>query len=282
MVLDQANEKAGREIKNADALLITAGAGMGVDSGLPDFRGDTGFWKAYPPIAKLGISFYEMANPRWFTHDPTLAWAFYGHRLNLYRATEPNSAFRQLKEIADLKPGGYFIFTSNVDGQFQKAGFSPDQIEECHGSIHHFQCVSNCTDAIWSAEGSEIIVEEETFRAQEPLPVCHHCGKLARPNILMFGDWGWNSRRSDVQGQRLRGWLQDIMKNRMRVAIVEIGAGESVPTVRRHSEGVAANFNSILIRINPRDFFVPRGHISIPLGAAEGMGKIYQQWKVVK
>ena len=52
---------------------------MGVDSGLPDFRGDRGFWKAYPPYAKLGLHFAEMANPRWFDSDPELAWGFYGH-----------------------------------------------------------------------------------------------------------------------------------------------------------------------------------------------------------
>ena len=37
-------------VANAEAVIITAGAGMGVDSGLPDFRGDLGFWKAYPPL----------------------------------------------------------------------------------------------------------------------------------------------------------------------------------------------------------------------------------------
>ena len=41
-------EKAAEALKRADALLIGAGAGMGVDSGLPDFRGDQGFWRAYP------------------------------------------------------------------------------------------------------------------------------------------------------------------------------------------------------------------------------------------
>jgi len=270
-------QRATKEIKNADALLITAGAGIGVDSGLPDFRGDKGFWKAYPPIAKLGISFYEMANPRWFTHDPSLAWAFYGHRLNLYRATKPNEAFTQLKEIAEKKPGGYFIFTSNVDGQFQKAGFNRNWIEECHGSIHHLQCVSNCSENVWSAEGIDVIVDEEEFRAQAPLPACKKCNGLARPNILMFGDWGWIPNRSDAQSYRFQSWLQDIVKAKKRIAIIEIGAGESVPTVRRRSENVAANFNSILIRINPRDYHVPHGHISIPLGGAEGMDKIYQQ-----
>ena len=57
--------KAREQIKNADAILITAGAGMGVDSGLPDFRGNEGFWRAYPVIKKLGHSFVDMANPEW-------------------------------------------------------------------------------------------------------------------------------------------------------------------------------------------------------------------------
>jgi NAD-dependent SIR2 family protein deacetylase len=54
---DGAIERAVRAVRDADALLITAGAGMGVDSGLPDFRGNEGFWRAYPPMAKLGIQF---------------------------------------------------------------------------------------------------------------------------------------------------------------------------------------------------------------------------------
>ena len=84
---------AARAIAAVDALLITAGAGMGVDSGLPDFRGDEGFWNAYPPYRQLGLSFINVANPRWFDDDPHLAWGFYGHRVNLYRATHPHPGF---------------------------------------------------------------------------------------------------------------------------------------------------------------------------------------------
>ena len=43
---------------------------MGVDSGMPDFRGDKGFWKAYPPYERLGISFVDAANPAGFDGDP--------------------------------------------------------------------------------------------------------------------------------------------------------------------------------------------------------------------
>lgn len=107
-------------IREADALLITAGAGMGVDSGLPDFRGNEGFWKAYPVAARLGLSFMDLANPHWFAKDPALAWAFYGHRLNLYRRTIPHAGFATLLRWAERKPAGYFVFTSNVDGHFKE------------------------------------------------------------------------------------------------------------------------------------------------------------------
>ena len=196
-IADRVKQAAGAT-KAADALLVTAGAGMGVDSGLPDFRGTQGFWQAYPVIAKLGLSFEDMANPAWFKDDPALAWAFYGHRLNLYRKTTPHQGFHQLLAIGSAKPKGYFVFTSNVDGQFQKAGFAPDRIVECHGSIHHFQCTASCTNQIWDAQRETIHIEERTFRATEPLPGCWNCPALARPNILMFGDWSWLGHRQGL------------------------------------------------------------------------------------
>ena len=96
--LETTIDRAAEAIARAQALLITAGAGIGVDSGLPDFRGNEGFWRAYPPLKRLGISFYDMANPIWFKRDPELAWGFYGHRLELYRSTEPHEGFRRLRE----------------------------------------------------------------------------------------------------------------------------------------------------------------------------------------
>ncbi len=141
--------RAARRITEANALLITAGAGMGVDSGLPDFRGDKGFWKAYPPFERLGVSFVDMANPNWFVRDPELAWGFYGHRFHLYRETTPHRGFDVLKRWAERLDYGAFVFTSNVDGHFQQAGFPRDHVLECHGSISHLQCTEPCSNDIW-------------------------------------------------------------------------------------------------------------------------------------
>ena len=83
----KAIESAAQFIESAEAIMIGAGAGMGVDSGLPDFRAE-GFWRAYPQLEELGVSFEEMANPQWFEKNPRLAWGFYGHHLNCIK--EPN------------------------------------------------------------------------------------------------------------------------------------------------------------------------------------------------
>jgi len=269
-------KRAADELKSAEALLITAGAGMGVDSGLPDFRGNEGFWRAYPPIKKLGISFSEMANPGWFERDPGLAWGFYGHRLSLYRRTVPHEGFSLLLEMAEQKPDGCFVFTSNVDGQFQRAGFSEEKIEECHGSIHH--CIGDCNSQIWEATDTAVDVDEETMRARGRLPTCISCGKLARPNILMFGDWGWSAHRSQQQAARLSGWLDEILEAGKKLAVVEIGAGKAVPTVRLQSEEVARTHSTSLIRINPRDFDVPSAKdIGLAVGSETGIRRIAEK-----
>jgi NAD-dependent SIR2 family protein deacetylase len=252
-------------IRQADGLLIGAGAGMGVDSGLPDFRGRDGFWKAYPPFARLGLDFFQMANPEGFARDPALAWGFYGHRFNLYRDTPPHPGFDILRRWGDRMEHGSFVFTSNIDGHFQKAGFGEDQVVECHGSLNHLQCTRPCSEAIWPAGDLTIDVDMTQVRATGDLPTCPQCGAIARPNVLMFGDWHWNAERSSDQEHRLTHWLA--RKECRSLVIVECGAGNTVPTVRVTSEGVASTYGGRLIRINPRDSDVPTGQMSIADGA---------------
>jgi len=260
-------EAAAAAIREADGLLIGAGAGMGVDSGLPDFRGNSGFWRAYPPMSKLGLSFADMANPRWFQSKPRLAWGFYGHRLHLYRDTVPHGGFSLLRKWSQGMAHGAFVYTSNVDGQFQRAGFSEEQIVECHGSIHHFQCTASCRGDIWSAGGTDVTIDEGTFLADEPLPQCAHCTLLARPNILMFGDMEWLSDRVAEQDHRYAVW-QDRCEG-SKVVAIECGAGTAIPSVRWACERFVNGQDGTLIRINPREPKAPSGAISFAAGALE-------------
>ena len=260
MAQPEALLRAAQWLDGADALLVCAGAGMGVDSGLPDFRGTQGFWQAYPALAQARLAFHEIANPDSFRSDPALAWGFYGHRLALYRATVPHAGFGILRELAARMAGGAFVFTSNVDGQFQRAGFDPERVAECHGSIHHLQCSRPCSDATWPADGFAPDVDEPACRLRNAPPRCPHCGALARPNILMFNDAEWIAARSEEQFARLRRWRAAVD----RLVVVELGAGLAIPSVRRMAEAQGAP----LIRINPRDAQLG-GHegVAISLGA---------------
>ncbi len=258
-------QAAADAIRSTDALLIGAGAGMGVDSGLPDFRGPEGFWKAYPPFR--GRRFAEISTPHWFRTDSRLAWGFFGHRLNLYRKAVPHAGFEILKRWAERMPLGHFVFTSNVDGQFHKAGFEAERSLEIHGSIHWLQCLQHCGQEIWATGDQEVEVDEATIRALANLPTCPSCHGLARPNILMFGDSGWDESRCSDQIARYKMWLNQLEGKRL--VAVELGAGLAVPTVRHECE-----FRStLLIRINPCESETATG-IPLSLGAQDALQRI--------
>ena len=267
MLNSQQISKIKKMFKNTDGLLISAGAGIGVDSGLPDFRGNQGMWQAYPELGKQRIEFSSIANPNAFHDAPTLAWGFYGHHLKLYRQTTPHQGFPLLKKLSEMLDLPYFIFTSNVDGQFQKAGFDEHLIYECHGSIHHLQCLAVCENQIWSAEKNQLRIDQNRCEWLGELPKCPHCHSLSRPNILMFDDYDWINSRSNIQAQYLKQWL----KQRHQPIVIELGAGTAIPTVRNFGEKFAPN----LIRINPREHDLhPNQGVSIATGALTGIQEI--------
>jgi NAD-dependent SIR2 family protein deacetylase len=269
MDMEQAILEAAKTIVEADTLLITAGAGMGVDSGLPDFRSHEGFWSMHPSYARQKLTFADLANPEWFYTDPGRAWGFYGYRYHLYRKTVPHAGFEILKQWQANKRLPGFVLTSNVDGQFQKAGFALDRIYECHGSIHYLQCLSNCRERIWPANDMHIEVDEN-FTAIGALPRCPDCGDLARPNILMFYDGNWISARSDLQREAYQRWKTQVADARM--VIIEIGAGYSVGRIR----AIGQNLPGRLIRINPYDTQVSGDGIAIALPALAALKRIEQ------
>jgi NAD-dependent SIR2 family protein deacetylase len=268
---DRLLQQAAALIGQADSLIVAAGAGIGVDSGLPDFRGNEGFWRAYPALREAQLEFHSIASPQAFRARPSRAWGFYGHRLALYRATVPHAGFAMLKRWGERMPNGYSVFTSNVDGQFQKAGFDSARIHECHGSIHHLQCMTPCTDAIWRADEFAPQVDARQCELLNAAPACPHCGGLARPNILMFNDSGWIEERTRRQAQRQQAWLA----RARRPVVIEIGAGSAIPSVRYFSQQVVTQHNGRLIRINPRESQVPgRLDVGLPCGSLDGLSAI--------
>lgn len=255
-------------IEQADLLVVGAGAGMGVDSGLPDFRGSEGFWRAYPALAKAGIDFRAAANPRRFAEAPREAWGFYGHRLNLYRKTRPHAGFEILARWGARSAHGLIVYTSNVDGQFQSAGIVDGAIWECHGSLMHLQCTRPCSEAVWPADEFEPEIDEARCQLLSELPTCPWCGALARPNVLMFGDGAWVESRTRQQALAVLPRL----RRARRPLVIELGAGTAVPSVRHFAQGVLSQFNGRLLRINVRESVVPMGDdLGLAMGALQAL-----------
>jgi NAD-dependent SIR2 family protein deacetylase len=233
--------QAARLLEETPAILIMAGAGMGVDSGLPDYRGRQGFWRDYPPLKRLGITFDDSHDPSWFikvripiryrtssrlihAQDRQQSWGFYGHRAKLYSEKRPHEGYDFLLRVARSKNNNFFIFTSNIDEHFQKAGFEKQRIYECHGSLSYAQCTTPCWNEgrggsqVWPVTVDQLPqVDEETLRVptsdMSVYPKCPYCNELARPNVSLAGDTQdtWVPARSHGQKKRLLRWLKSVL-----------------------------------------------------------------------
>lgn len=114
----------------------------------------------------------------------------------------------------------------------------------------------------------DLKIDENTLRVEGELPCCPNCGEVARPNILMFNDFSWLQARSTQQNRLFERWV--VLNSNLRIAVIEIDAGKSIPTARLVSESIPAQ----LIRINPRDADGPKGTISISLGSLGALSAI--------
>lgn len=234
-------QRAADWIRSADGIVIAAGAGMSVDSGLPDFRGTGGLWTSLLPAGMTERDVGSLTQGDYFVEKPVDAWQFYGRALQVCRQCKPHAGYAMLKRWAERTDHGAFVFTSNVDGHFQAAAYDESSVLECHGTLNFMQCGAPCGTAIW-ASGALMDGVDVDALSPSTLPHCPQCGHLARPNFLLFDDNRWIEQRTSAQWQRLGVWLRAVQ----RPVVIEIGAGTAVPSVRMFAESVRGP----LIRIN--------------------------------
>eukprot|EP00435_Cladocopium_sp_Y103_P024332 s167_g5.t7 len=283
--VESALKCAAEAISKCDALIFTAGAGMGVDSGLPDFRGSTGLFKD----RSVAMSYEEMSDDKWFSEDPLFAWGI--NYTQIRRSPEMGKKLGKLGGTG--KP--YYVWTSNIDGMFEKVGFPPELIYACHGDLHHLQCTKDrrtCkglapdgSDEVWSAEvipkdlDAEVDEGALRFRSAESLErscfLCSRCGRLARPNVWFCHDKNYNVSRASIErGNGFNKWLAELQDRQAAVVVIECGGGLAIPSVRVQGEDAVegSGKGSLLVRLNPVHCKVPaeRG-VGIPLGSMEGL-----------
>jgi NAD-dependent deacetylase len=159
-------------IRRARRLTILTGAGVSAASGVPTFRGAGGLWRQYRPE--------ELATPEAFARDPHLVWEWYAWRREIVARCEPNGAHRVIARWSRRGPSdaGHVVttvITQNVDDLHVRAG--TDHLVRLHGSIWEIKC-----------EGCGAAWRDDSVPLADFPPDCRHCGALARPAVVWFGE----------------------------------------------------------------------------------------------
>jgi NAD-dependent SIR2 family protein deacetylase len=256
-------EAAAERIATASGLVIAAGAGLNLDYGWPDYRDREAFWTAFPEYRERGLALEELARPGRFEQDPETAWAFYAQRLARARARRSHAGLRTLARWRALAPAGGFVVTSCVEGEYAAAGFDPERVVECCGSILWCQCAREC--------GAQPFPTPRI--APERLPRCSGCGGGARPNVLLHGDWAWDMSRLEAQDARFRSWLN----GRRGVVVLELGETPRLPVLRAYVRRLAEDAGATLVRICARDASVPEGGIPVPMSPRRAIEAINER-----
>lgn len=163
-------EQLTARLRSASRVTVLTGAGVSAASGIPTFRGPGGLWKTFRPE--------DLATPRAFRENPGLVWEWYDWRRALISKAQPNAAHKVLARWTRERPHTTLI-TQNVDGLHERAG--SHNLVLLHGSIWRLACWTPCRvgHAGW--------LDESVPLAPLP-PRCPHCGGLARPGVVWFGE----------------------------------------------------------------------------------------------
>ena len=156
-------------IRTQQPCVVLTGAGMSTESGIPDFRSETGIWAQYDSM--------EVATIDAFRRDPARVWEFYARRLGNLGDVAPNAGHRAL---ADLETRGLVraVVTQNVDGLHQQAG-SRDVVE-VHGTLRHAVC-----PACGAVEPMSAVLRQLECA---PVPACPLCADVLKPGVVLFGE----------------------------------------------------------------------------------------------
>ncbi|HXF95559.1 MAG TPA: NAD-dependent deacylase [Gemmatimonadales bacterium] len=160
-------------LAGAERMVVTTGAGMSRESGIPTFREAlTGFWARYSPE--------EYATEAAFRRDPARVFGWYAWRRRLARRAVPHPGYLALVELEQVVPE-LVVVTQNVDGLHRRAGSR--RVLELHGSLDRF-C---CADARHPAGEDEVPLLDADGPC--PPPACRVCGSPLRPDVVWFGEF---------------------------------------------------------------------------------------------
>ncbi|KAI9013568.1 hypothetical protein DFJ74DRAFT_771463 [Hyaloraphidium curvatum] len=294
-LLPDSLDRAAAILKDADAVIISAGAGLSASAGL-DYLDGALFKAKFPWMHSHGLrKMYDFIGWDDWPDDGRAMWAYLLSQIALEASWPASKAYRLAREIAAGSPAPessgrpYFVFTTNTDGFFALNGYPPELLCEAQGLLSRLQCALPCRhDAVWPAavfSAALADVDPSTGEIRDPalVPKCKFCGGACRPNINDGDAWLGEAYlrpraafASFVRNQRSAG---------AKVAILELGMGFNSPAVARlPMEAICAAWGQKgwcrMVRVNQERWEVPRplaeaGSVGIGADAGEALRELH-------
>ena len=245
------------ELEAADAVIVGAGAGL---SALAGFAYDGKRFRQHFAPFEQAYGFHDMYSGGFYPYrSPEAYWAFWSRMilLNRYEAGvgEPYRLLLQLLQGRD-----YFVLTTNVDHQFQKAGFDKERLFYTQGDYGLFQCSEPCCQRTYDNEAAvrRMAAQQENLRIHsELLPRCPVCGKPMTMNLrcdnTFVQDEGWYAAYS-----RYEDFLR--RHGNAKVVYLELGVGGNTPVIIKYPfwKMTYQNANAFYICINLSESCCPK------------------------
>lgn len=272
MPYEEQIQEAARMIREADYILIGAGAGLSAAAGLT-YSGKR-FTDNFPEfIEKYGMT--DMYSACFYPFPSEEArWGYWSKHVYVNRI-EPEALplYQMLYELVKEKP--YFVLTTNADHQFYKAGFGADRIFATQGDYGYIQCLRGCHNKVY--DDIEMMKQMHRERVDclipsELVPKCPVCGRRMTMNLrcdqYFVEDDAWH------EAERNFGAFLDQCENK-RTVLIELGVGFNTPTIIRFPfERLVREHDKIsLIRLNMDEAVVPKSFKKRALGINEDIQK---------
>ena len=245
-----------KEIDTADAIVTGAGAGLSTAAGFT-YSGER--FKKYFSDFEEKYGFHDMYTGGFFPFEtPEEMWAYWSRFVYCNRYMDiDNGTYKKLFKI--MKDKNYFVITTNVDHQFQKARFDKSRLFYTQGDYGLFQCSEPCCQKTYDNEEiiKDMIEFQENMRIPtELVPKCPKCGKPMTMNLRsddkFAEDDGWHdaSRR---YGEFLRNTTGQ------HILFLELGVGFNTPAIIKFPfwKMTANEPNAFYACLNYGEAFVP-------------------------
>lgn len=225
-------------LESADAVLVSAGAGLSASDGL-DYTSPALFARHFPGFLRYGLrTLYSVFG---FTGWPTeqVRWGYFFTHLAMVRAWPASDMYRTLISWLGRFEGNAHVRTSNADGLFLANGLDPDRLSTPQGAYAVLQCLANCRpDAtvpsapLVEAAQSALDPASQVLTDPDKVPVCQFCG--GKMNICVrAGDW-FNEVPFQDGERRWKKFRRDtVLGGEKTTVVLELGAGMSTPGVLR-------------------------------------------------